>query len=111
MIDIKRMADPADGKYFYPQTHYLAVQGLTKYVNSLMESKTEYAKYVKDLKSINTPGLFYFDSNTANKPANIPKGILQAIFIDEDNGIIEVLTTNYYFNVVNGVVSDIQERM
>lgn len=111
MTDIRRIADPQTRKYYYPQTHYLAVQGLTEFVNGLIDSRmNSYATYIKDLKSIDTSGLFYFDSNTLNKPTNIDKGYLQAIFMGSKNGIIEVKTTNKYFEIIDGQLSDIKER-
>jgi len=110
-MDVRKMIDPQTRNTFYPQTHYLAVSGLRTFVEGLIKEKqNEYATYVSDVKLIRTPGHFYFDENTLNKPANVPKGILRAVFIDKNNGIIEVLTTNYYFNITGGIVSDIQER-
>lgn len=101
------MADPITKRIFYPQTHYLAVSGLRDFVKSLTN---EYASYVSDVKLIKTPGHFYFDENTLNKPANVPKGYLQATFMNQNNGIIEVMTTSYFYEVVDGVISDIKER-
>lgn len=113
MTDIRSVADPITKEIYYPQTHYLAIIGLVDFTNKLFDSKLKdlnKPKYTEDLKQLNASGLFYFDDKTKNKPADIPKGILQAVFIDEKNGIIEILTTNYFFNVVDGELSKIQER-
>jgi len=105
------MADPQTKKQFYTQTHYLAVLGLREFVKDLIkENKNEYAHYISDLGEIKTSGHFYFDENTLNKPANIPKGYLQATFMNESNGIIEVMTTSYFYEINDGVMSDIKER-
>jgi len=108
MTDIRRIADPITKKYYYPQTHYLAVLGLTEFVKGMVQK--DYADYIEDLKLINTSGLFYFDKDTENKPAGIEIGYLQASFMNSKNGVIEVVTTNNYFEVVDGVLSDIKER-
>lgn len=109
MEEIRRIADPISKEFYYPQTHYLGVVGLDEHINSLMNNN--YATYVKDMKLINTSGPFYFDQNTLNKPANIPKGYLQAVFMDEKNGVIEVMTTNNYYEITDGTLSDIKERV
>lgn len=62
------------------------------------------------MKLINASGPFYFDENTLNKPANIPKGYLRAIFIDLKNGVVEVLTTNKYHENIDGKMSELKER-
>lgn len=54
------------------------------------------SQYVKDMKLINTSGPFYFDENTLNKPANIPKGYLRA--------------TNKYYEIIDGEMSELKER-
>lgn len=108
MTDIRRIADPITKKYYYPQTHYLAVLGLTEFVRGMI--KNDYVSYVEDLKLINTSGLFYFDLNTKNKPASIEEGYMQAYFKDSTNGIIEIKTTNNYFEMVDGQLSDLKER-
>ena len=113
MTDIRTVADPITKEIYYPQTHYQAVIGLVDFTNKLIDSKfreLSKPKYIEDLKQINVSGLFYFDEKTQNKPAEILKGILQAVFIDEKNGIIEILTTNYFFNVIDGELSEIKER-
>jgi len=110
-LDIRFVKDPYTRKRFFPQTHYLAVLGLREFVKDLIkENQNEYANYVSDLREIKTSGHFYFDENTLNKPANIQKGYLQAIFINEKNGIIEVMTTSYFYETNDGVMSDIKER-
>ena len=83
---------------------------LDDHIKELMNQNNTYAKYVKDMKLINASGPFYFDENTLNKPANIPKGYLQAIFMNEKNGIVEILTTNKYYEITDGIISDIKER-
>ncbi len=107
MEPIYRLPDES-GQYYYPQTHYLAVVDLDKHINSLINN--QYATYVKDMKLVNTSGPFYFDENTLNKPANIPKGYLRGTFMDEKNGIVEILTTNNYYEITDGEMSDIKER-
>jgi len=108
VTDIRRVADPITKKYYYPQTHYLAVLGLTEFVRNLVNNN--YVNYVEDLKSINTSGLFYFDQDTKNKPVSIQSGYLQAYFRNSANGVIEVKTTNYYFEVIDSQLSDLKER-
>lgn len=110
MEDIRRIADPITAEFYYPQTHYLAVVDLDNHIKELMNQNNTYATYVKDMKLINTSGPFYFDENTLNKPANIPKGYLQATFMDEKNGIIEILTTNNYYEITDGEMSELKER-
>lgn len=83
---------------------------LDDHIKELMNQNNTYATYVKDMKLINASGPFYFDENTLNKPANIPKGYLQAIFMNEKNGIVEILTTNKYYEITDGIISDIKER-
>lgn len=68
------------------------------------------SQYVKDMKLINASGPFYFDENTLNKPANIPKGYLRATFIDLKNGVVEVLTTNKYYEIIDSEISELKER-
>ena len=36
MEDIRRIPDPITGKYYYPQTHYLAVVDLDNHIKELM---------------------------------------------------------------------------
>lgn len=108
MSPIYKLPDE-NGQFYYPQTHYLAVVDLDKHINSLLNN--QYATYVKDMKLVNTSGPFYFDENTLNKPANIPKGYLQSIFMDSKNGVIEILTTNYYYEISDGILSEIKERV
>ena len=110
MRSIIELKIPTTNKYFYPQTNYLAVVGLDNHIRELMNQNKIYATYVKDMKLINTSGPFYFDENTLNKPANIPKGYLQATFMNEKNGIVEILTTNNYYEIIDGEMSDIKER-
>jgi len=110
MEDIRRIPDPITGKYYYPQTHYLAVVDLDNHIKDLMNQNNIYATYVKDMKLINASGPFYFDGNTLNKPANIPKGYLRAIFTDLKNGVVEVLTTNKYYEIIDGEMSELKER-
>ena len=110
MEDIRRIADSITADFYYPQTHYLAVVGLDNHIKELMNQNNTYAKYVKDMKLIDTSGPFYFDENTLNKPANIPKGYLRATFIDSKNGVIEVMTTNNYYEITDGEMSELKER-
>lgn len=110
MTDIRSVADPIDKKIYYPQTHYLAVIGLMDFINKLVDKKINMVKRIDDLKSVNTSGHFYFDENTLNIPENISSGYLNAVFIDKKNGIIEIMTTNKYLEVINGVFSNIKER-
>lgn len=110
MTDIRRIADPISQKYYYPQTHYLAVKGLTGFVDKRIDEKSNYAKYIEDFELLNNSGLFYFDKNTKNKPAGIESGYLQAMFKDSKNGVIEVATTNKYLEVADGQLSDLKER-
>lgn len=110
MEDIRRIPDPITGKYYYPQTHYLAVVDLDNHIKELMNQNNTYATYVKDMKLINASGPFYFDENTLNKPANIPKGYLRATFTDLKNGVVEVLTTNKYYEIIDGEMSELKER-
>lgn len=111
MTDIRSVADPIDKKIYYPQTHYLAVIGLLDFVNNILDKRYDYVSKINDLKLINTSGHFYFDQETKNKPADIPRGYLQAYFMDDKNGIIEVMTTNKFYEVVGGELSEIKERM
>lgn len=36
MEDIRRIPDPVTGRYYYPQTHYLAVVDLDNHIKELM---------------------------------------------------------------------------
>lgn len=110
MEDIRRIADPITKEFYYPQTHYLAVIDLDNHIKDLMNQNNIYATYVKDMKLINASGPFYFDENTLNKPANIPKGYLRATFMDEKNGIVEIITTNEYYEFTDGEMSELKER-
>ena len=47
---------------------------------------------------------------TVNKPANILKGYLWATFTDLKNGVVEVLTTNKYYEIIDGKMSELKER-
>ncbi|GEO59574.1 hypothetical protein [Companilactobacillus bobalius] len=109
MEDIRRIADPITKEFYYPQTHYLAVIDLDNHIKDLMNQNNTYAKYVKDMELIDTSGPFYFDENTLNKPANIPKGYLRATFIDSKNGIVEIITTNEYYEFTDGEMSELKE--
>lgn len=108
------MVDPFTRKLFYAKTTVLAIDGLDKYiadrVNPPSDSNKHYAKYIEDLNLIDDSGLFYFDSNTKNKPAGIDHGYLQAIFMDSNNGVIEVAATNNYFEMNDGQLSELKER-
>lgn len=108
------MIDPDTRQRFYAKTHVLAIDGLEDYMDGRVHSKGDsnknYAKYIEDLNLIDNSGLFYFDQDTKNKPTNIEKGYLKAIFMDSKNGIIEVATTNNYFELIDGQLSDIKER-
>lgn len=108
------LVDPNTRERFYVKTQVLAIDGLQKYVDDRITLKSDpnrnYAKYIEDLNLIDNSGLFYFNQDTKNKPAGIEEGYLQAIFMDSQNGIIEVATTNNYFEVIDGVLSDMKER-
>lgn len=108
------MIDPDTRQRFYAKTHVLAIDGLEDYMDGRVHSKGDsnknYAKYIQDFELINDSGLFYFDQDTKNKPAGIEKGYLQAIFMNSKNGVIEVAATNKYFDVVDGQLSELQER-
>ncbi|PMD70251.1 hypothetical protein NV391_02570 [Companilactobacillus crustorum] len=114
MTQIRMMVDPNTGKRFYVKTHVLGIDGLQQYVDDRValkdDSNKNYAKYIEDLNLIDNSGLFYFDQDTKNKPSNIEKGYLRAIFMDSKNGVIEVTATNNYFEIVDGQLSDIKER-
>lgn len=75
-----------------------------------IQTVNKLSQYVKDMKPINASGPFYFDENTLNKPADIPKGYLRATFTDFKNGVVEVITTNKYYEIIDGKMSELKER-
>lgn len=112
MTEIRSVADSVDKKQYYPQTHYQAVIDFSKgcknaideqYLKNLLKPK-----YVKDMHLIKESGLFYFDENTQNKPAPLTNGFIQAVFSDENNGVIKLLTTLNYYEIKNAVWSELQ---
>jgi len=42
MEDIRRIPDPVTGRYYYPQTHYLAVVDLDNHIKELMNQNNTY---------------------------------------------------------------------
>ncbi|RHW46077.1 hypothetical protein DS832_06930 [Bombilactobacillus bombi] len=112
MTEIRSVADSVDKKTYYPQTHYQAVIDFAKGCKNVIDEKYIKSlikpKYVKDLHSIKESGLFYFDENTQNKPAQLDNGFIQAVFSDENNGAAKLLTTINYYEIKNAVWSELQ---